>query len=289
MGFPPLTAPSLPILAGQVCTRALKDSTALVGVLQLPFTPIEGAAYLMLEGNESLQIVPEALDSGVPAECGSYGVNALLRQAIWPKTTRVDARVVRFVEAFPDTQHWVVFGPGAHAPAPEAPTHRWQAIDGAGRLLDIPAPMEARGLAVGQILTTEAIWPDAHGTLHAMSEHLSEWRGHYHRYHLLLAQSTRDPEVNRTLETTLLQDPHFREISLGRIDREYCAFLAGMEDRQALLPDRPRSAAELARQNDISDAVIRPLLTDRAAVRLNEMADLAQSLSPPRRRPGRSP
>lgn len=52
----------------------------------------------------------------------------------------------------------------------------------------------------------------------------------------------------------LLQDPC--QIHVGRVDRDYCAYLAALEDRGELHPDRPRSAAEMAHRQDLARRLV---------------------------------
>lgn len=242
----------LPLRGGQICIRALAHSSALVGVVQLPqqFVPIEGQAHLLIEDAGVLNVVPHALDQGVPKGMESYGVNDLMRQAIWRVTAVPSPRVVRFIQAFPESNHWVVFGPSAHSLGANAPSHQWFRLGEAGQIQPIEAPGEARGLTLGQILTTLPVWPNAVGVLHSVPEINTVWRGHQHRYRQLLAQSTRDPELDRTLEATLQKDPELSQLHVGRVDRDYCAYLAALEDRGELQPDRPRSVAELAHRQE---------------------------------------
>jgi hypothetical protein len=263
-----LSADVRPLLAGRLCIRALQDGDAMVGLVQLPsdFVPQEGAAYLMVESADGAVVVTQALDQGAtdanPDVDPASGVNDLLRAAIWPRTRIPEARAVRFFEAFPESNHWVVFGPSSHAPPPAAPVHRWLEITDQG-LTPLAPPLEATGMAMGQILSMHAIWPDAQGTPHTLPQLPSEWRGHMHRYQQLLAQSTRDPELDARLETVVAQDPHFRTLNVGRIDRAYCAFLAALESQGLLTPDAPRNAAEVARRDQASLAIVQAQMTDQ--------------------------
>jgi len=258
---------ALPATGGRLCLRTLSGGNALVGLLQLPpaFTPVEGVAYLLLLREGKVTVVPGALDEGLAAEHASMGVNDLLRARIWPQTTTPDARVVRFLAAFPETNHWTVFGPSVHPSPPGAANHRWLAIGAEGTVTPLAAPVDAAGMATGQILAQAAVWPDAQGALHTLSQLSTEWRGHFHRYHQLLVRSTQEPTLDATLETTIAQDPIFRQISLSRVDRAYCAYLAALDREGLLVVDGPRRAEAQTTRGQAAERLVRAALGEPAS------------------------
>lgn len=253
---PPITvAPQ----GGRLCRRALKEGSALVGVLHLPreFTPVEGAAYVLVESDQGLRLDTTPVSPGLAAELQSYGVGDLLCQPIWNKTTSPRALVVRFIEAFPKDNAWTVYGASTHTMPESAPAHAWFDIQSDGDLKDIPAPFAAAGSGIGQLLTSHPVWPDRQGALYTLPQIQSTWRPHFLDYHRLLVSAARDPEVESNLEATVRQNPVFREISIGRIERDFCAFLASLDDRGMVVLDAPHSAAEYAHRNEVSREVMR--------------------------------
>lgn len=288
MTLPSSLAPPVSVLGGQLCLRALGTGSALVGLLRLPqdFVPQEGAAYLLVDHGDRIQVSRTVVDPPPSEEDTARDIGSLLRQPIWRQTTAPEARMVRFIEAFPASNEWVVFGPSQHPLPVDAPAHCWRRADAAGNWGDIEAPVDACRLALSQLLTTPPIWPAADGELYALSALPTFWRGHYHRYHQLLAQSTRDPDLDARLETVLREDPHLSQIAYGRVDRDYCAFLAAMEDRGALTPDAPRRAAEVNAREEQATAQSLQVVTDSRA---KALGDLATALNMERPRPRRSP
>ena len=244
---------------GRMCTRALADGQALVGVLGLPadFVPEEGRAYLLLQHPSQISIAKTPVDEGIPNDHQScMSVGDLMCAPIWPKTTHASAKVVRFFQAFPEQNRWTVFGVSNHS-EPDAPNHRWVDIGQRGQVSEIAEPFNACGAAIGQLLSMHPVWPDAEGALHSLPQLASTWRKHYHRYHQILAEAARDEGMSARLEKTLAADPYLRDLSMGRIDRQYCQFLALLEDRGLLKMDAPKTAAEHAAHDAACDAVIR--------------------------------
>jgi hypothetical protein len=239
-----------PVTGGRLCVRHLKDGDAMVGLLHLPagVVPIEGAAYLLIEKDQQLRVAPEPLDQGLAPACQASSIGELCTAPIWSKTVDAHTRVVRFFAAFPETNSWTVVGPSSHAD-PQAPSHSWFDVDANGRKQPMAEPFESNGLALGQLLTNHPVWPDAHGKGHTLPQMSSAWRQEYFRYHQLLVQSTHDPELDANLEKVIARDPAFSEISVGRIDRDFCRHLANLDAQGLLVLDAPQSVDFHRRQN----------------------------------------
>lgn len=234
--------------SGRFCRRAVQQGSALVGVVHLPasFVPREGVAYLWHQDAGTVGVLPEPLDDGLSLSAQAVGVGDLVRQPTW--RTPVDPAVhpVRFLAAFPETNGWVVVGPSPHPVDPQQPDHQWWDIGEQGRMKAVEAPPECNGMALGQILTEHAVWPDRQGVLHTVSQLFSPWRQHLLNYQRLLAQAARDPAVSAELEQTVARSPVFSQLSIGRIDRDYCRYLANREDRGLLRIDGPQSESNRA-------------------------------------------
>lgn len=255
---PPPSAQVFPV-AGRICRRALADGEALVGLLHFPddFAVVEGAAYVMMWQGGQLSIARAPVDPGLPAQYESYGIGDLLQQQIWRKTATPDAMVVRFVQQFPDSNGWAVYGASSHRPPAGALSHSWFDIDLDAGIKSIPAPFEANGMAISQLLTSVPAWPDIDGVPHALSQTQSPWRDHYHRYHQLLVSAARDPEVEAGLQAKIHADPHFCHLSIGRVDRAFCAYLAALDDEGMLVKDGPRSEQDFKLREEKSSEIVR--------------------------------
>lgn len=270
--------------AGRLCVRSVSQGSILVGLVYLPpaFVPIEGVSYLAILTDTTVAISPRALDGGLPEDYQSYGVGGLLKCPIWNKTSSADARVVRFIQAFPDHNGWVIYGPSHHSLPDTHPTHQWQDIREGGKLNPIEPPLDAAGMGVGGLLTVDPVWPHVNGQLYTLSQISSVYRPHYHRYHQLLAQSVHDTDVAECLQKTIASDPYLCEINTGRVDPGYAKFLAALSDQGLLTEDGPRSETEVASRSAIASGLARTIITDQ---RRDEMTKLAEELAIPTSRP----
>ena len=240
---------------GRLCRRALLKGSILVGVLHFPpgFNPIEGACYVLTQAPEGLRLSLLPLDQGLPERMQSAGVGDLLQEQIWNKTLSPEVMTVRFLEAFPKDGIWTVYGASLHS-LPEAdPAHAWFDVQASGELKAIAAPFAAAGTGIGQMLSSYAVWPDRKGDLYTLPQLQSSWRPHFLAYHKLLISAARDPDVAANLEATVRNSKVFREISIGRIDREYCAFLAHLDDHGLVGIDAPRTAEAFAHRSAVGD------------------------------------
>lgn len=257
-----------PVTGGRLCIRNLGEGNALIGVLQLPpaMVPIEGAAYLLMENRQQLLLAPTPLDQGVPEWLRNETMPELMQAAIWTKTTTRDSRVVRFFPAFPESNHWMAFGPQLHEGQKNLPSHQWFDVNAQGEKKAIEAPVEGNGLALGQLLTMCPVWPNAEGTLHTLSQSPSDLRTRFYRYHHLLARSVNDPNLDARLETVIRDDPALVGLNVGRIDRAFCAYLAQLKAQGLLIMDAPQSAESFERHKAASDRIIRGEISDESVI-----------------------
>lgn len=253
---------------GQLCFRRLPEGEALVGILAFgnDFTPEEDRTYLLVEHALGFGVVPlDGETATLGGDEGYLGVGDMMQAPIWPKTTDPAARTVRFLQAFPEQNRWTVFGVSCHA-AKDGPDHRWVKVSHQGQAQEIEPPFNANGSAMGQLLTMHAVWPDDTGVPHTLPQMPARYREHYHRYHQLLAASTRDEALDACLEKTIAQDPQLRHMWIGRMDRDYCRYLAALEDRGLLTVDAPQTASGYAQRSQVSAEILRETM-DGASLR----------------------
>jgi hypothetical protein len=244
--------------SGRLCRRALREGEAIVGVLHFPCDVDiqEGAAYLLIQAGSALTMVRQPLELGLPEHLQSYGAGDLLRAPIWRQSNIPGGIMVRFIAAFPENNGWAVYGASNQSPGPDAPDHAWFDVGSPGTANPIDAPLEASGLAMSQLLTSP-VWPDASGAIHSLSQLQSPWRRHYHDYHLLLASAARDETISAQLEARVAKHPRFAQLNIGRINRNYCAYLAELEYRGELVVDGPMSAAVCAHREELSAQILK--------------------------------
>jgi hypothetical protein len=244
---------------GLLCHRCVSGGQAWVGVFHLPpeFVPVEGVLYGMRLGKDQVTLSPQPLGHPLDEYDQFCGIGDLMRRPIWAGTPDPTELTVRFLSALPQENTWSVYGISRHPLPDDAPNHSWFAVHAQGRLAFQDAPFDATGEAVGSLLSSYPVWPSRTGTLYSFPQLQSSLRPHYHEYHQLLAQAARDPAVDATLENTIASNPQFRQLSLGRVDREYCQYLAKLQDAGLLAPPAPRTQQEL----DAEHAVLRDLMS----------------------------
>lgn len=238
---------------GRLCRRATTSGSALVGIFHLPrqFVPLEGASYALEITNSGLQLDPTALSGPLEESLQSFGVGDLLARPIWNRSQDPSVQAVRFIEAFPQDNAWTVYGPSHHQLGDDAPVHAWFDIDTYGAPTAIPPPFDAAGSGIGQLLSSHPVWPDRQGVLHTLPQIQSSWRPHFLAYHQLLADSVLDADLNDNLEHAIAQSPIFRELSIGRVDRMYCQYLATLKANGLLTIDAPQTAHQFTQRAEL--------------------------------------
>lgn len=250
---------------GRLCKRARRDGSALVGIMHLPacFVPVEGASYALQESPHGLMLHTKVVRDSIPEHMQSYGVGALLTSNIWNKTQSADVMIVRFISAMPENNTWTVFGASNHPEAKDQTGHSWFDINASGQMISIEPPFEAMGEGIGQLLSSYPVWPDRRGDMHTVPQIQTRWRAHYLDFHKLLVEAARNPDVDATLEATIGANPNFREIQLGRVDREFCQYLSKLDERGLMILDGVKTAEYHEEQSRAAGEIIDEILGDR--------------------------
>jgi len=242
-------------VSGRLCRRSLSQGQALVGVLTLPadFTVEPGRSYLLVDTGTSFRLAELPFEDPLSDENIHYGIDGLLRSTVWRGVTAPEAMTVKFLDAFPQDNTWVVFG-ASNVPLPkDAPSHAWWDIGPKGQRTPIEAPVDAVGQTMGQLLSFYPLWPDARGELYALPKLYPATRELYQRFHELLVASTKDPDLDATLEASIARQPEFHILSMGRVDRDFCRYLAALDAIGGMTLDRPRNADELRAYEALHD------------------------------------
>lgn len=233
-------------ISGRLVVRHLAEGTVLVGLLQLPagIAIVEGAAYALRLTADSVQLSPAPVGPALDVEQHGWAMSDWLLGRAWFRTYDPEFLVVRFVQAFPDINAWAVCGVSAwplDALSRDAAGHGWWEV-GEGALRALTPPCDARGMAMGQLLTQCPVWPGPAGELHALSQVLSPWRPVLLRFHQLLVRAGRGEMTLAQAREQVRVDPELWQVGAGALDPGFCAYLVQLNARGGLQLDGPRTA-----------------------------------------------
>lgn len=260
-------------IAGRLAIRQLREGAAVVGLVYLPADVeiVEGAAYLASFRDGQLRIFRRAVDQGLPEECGDMGVcgvSDMLRAPIWYATPNELFTTARFIEAFPDANAWLLVSASNKPLLPEAGDdtgHAWFDFGAAGELCPITAPFDARGAAMGQLVSQHPVWPGPDGQAYVLAQNDSRWRPHFLRHAQLLARLGRGEIDRDAYIATVRADAWFPRIAYGAPDPEYARYLAALEAAGGLRECRPSNAAEYAEDDRRVRRIVADMLHLEAA------------------------
>lgn len=247
-----------PLLSGRLCFRELQSGVAAVGVVTLApdFPANETDCFLLVRppaGPWALMDLEGSQRHPLEPMKQSWGLGNLFTSQVWPTPTQAQALPVRLVQAFPDTNTWTVaavspFGfseiqAAAELPSSPAGDHHWFDVrNGVAEVLD--APFDARGMAMGQLLNQQPVWPNAEGQFHTVPTLASDWCQHFYRYHQRLIEGARNGESQDQLRTFFSQDPHLQWCYSSVQDPVFVSYLEALDSMGALEVERPRTVAE---------------------------------------------
>jgi hypothetical protein len=246
-------------LSGRLLARQIPEGKeALVGVVHLPgeFVPNEGALYLAIYAGGRIYVTPSMIDPGPEEHIRSGGLENLLRANIWRKTNAVGTLTVRFMEAFPETNGWTIYGASNQPifqPSLYERGHAFLEVS-AGTLQTLPAPENLHGSTMSQILDSRALWPDAQGTLYALPSHEPKWRAAFHEYSVLRARVGAGELTKAELDKLVAADPDISAVKefSNRPDMEFYHYLAALHAAGELKPMRRMTAEELTSREETS-------------------------------------
>ncbi len=222
-------------IRGRYISRLLRGGTILAGVVHFePDVRIrEGAARLLVLRDDVFALGAHDLDDGVPEGAGyeGAGLGQLASCAVWQRQGGIGMFTVRFVSAFPESNGWSFV---AVSPFPfetrqmDAAGHAWWDAHG-GEVVPCVAPIDARGKAIGQLLTDHPIWPDAGGAPHSVPQLETRWREPMLEVQRLCSRVGRGELSPADCSALLRERPELKACAPGSIDLDYCRFLATVE------------------------------------------------------------
>jgi len=248
--------------SGRLLIRHLAEGAVLVGVLHLPpeVTIVEGAAYALRFDGCGVALAPEPVAGPLPVEHG-WAVSDWLAGHAWFRSTDPMVLTVRFVAAFPESNGWVVCGAtpwSLAASRRDAGGHSWSDVRD-GVLTALEPPCDARGMAVAQVIAQVAVWPDAVGEPHRLSQVMSAWRPVLLQLHQLLAQAGRGVLTLAQARERIHEDQALRHVGAGALDPTYCRYLALLEDRVGLRLDAPEPSTAYATRERLAGEMVASL------------------------------
>lgn len=277
----PMQAP----LSGRLAVRQTTDGLCMVGLLQLPesFVPIEDVAYLMITHGGQVDLNPQALDTGFINDPNAQrdSVSGLMRQNIWRSTSCDEALVVRFREALPETNEWVVYGPTRRrlfaGIRPEGIPHFWLDVGKEGKVAPIPSPMEGRerGAALCQLLTTEPVWPSANGKMYRLPALAKPAREELFKVNQITAAygaGEIDADEARRKMDAINEDACMNWGSHLRSADGFPQYLAAMRDAGLLTMTGPETAEDLKGREELALNVIKDQVAESRKRELGELS-----------------
>lgn len=245
--------------AGRLCIRINDGGSMVIGLMHLPAAMeiIEGAAYVlqMLDGAVSLG---GRLDEGLPVELVDAGVTHLMTSPVWRDSTDPSVLIVRFFEAFPETNSWTMFGATRHRLPVEldGSGHGWLDV-ASGGITAISAPVDARGRAIGQLLSSCAIWPHLDGKRYSLPQLAIPTRHRYLQRSHLIARLGAGEITREEYEAALRASPELLALQGPSVDAQYARFLHLLHMECLLGLDAPRTAGDIESRELHMDHIIR--------------------------------
>ncbi|WP_186214795.1 hypothetical protein [Burkholderia gladioli] len=256
-------------ISGRLMIRETADAFALVGVLHFPaeFEIKESASYVLMMLGDHIEVVPNVIDDGLPADMVGNGIGYAIQAQCWRRTRAAGTLTVRFFKAFPESNGWVVFGPSM-LPIVSMDhfnrSHAWLDVS-AGKFFGIQAPFDAVGEAIASTLTSYAVWPDVRGDLYAVPAIESAWRPVYLRHALLLADLGAGETSLDEFREAIREDREVFQIRQLSPDMNYARYLARLRDRGGVIEIGVRSVAELEKASLLAQEVIREVIPEEFA------------------------
>jgi len=250
---------------------------ALVGVLHFPaeFAIAECAAYLMVMHEGRIVVATDRLDEGLPDHLKGSGISGLLRAEAWYRCRTPSAMTVRFLQAFPESNGWIVAAALAQEPPNvefDSTGHAWFDVT-VGALRELSPPVDMRGLSIGQALTQNPVWPDGEGRPHSVPQIESLARQAYLRFNTLLARhGAGELSETQVREAFDLDTDLISHIGYYRIDKPYCKYLAGLAALGLLKLDAPLTAEEFEEREAEVGGFTRSITIDSRCAQLRELA-----------------
>jgi hypothetical protein len=117
---------------GRLAIRTFKEGCGFVGLVKLNpfFQPEEGKSYLVRWSGNAMELIHDTLTkTPLNSEEKYRNINAWLTSQSWHKTTHPDFSEVRFFNAFPETNDFVIFGLKEDLPAQLIPLVTADTVD----------------------------------------------------------------------------------------------------------------------------------------------------------------
>lgn len=244
--------------------RNPSEGLLCLGVLSFgsDFTPIEGAAYYLVSVDGAWLVIAEPIDSGLDAMHESAGLSALAKASVWYRTPYSGCLCARFVLGGENGNTWTFL-----AAAQEkinlfenGEGHAWFDVS-QGEAARIEPPIDATGLALGQILNDHAVWPDVDGVLFAMPQTHSKWREPQYRLSKLRAALGSGAIDSATYRARIDACSTLRELHpFGMPDMDFCRTLASIDAADGIAIEKPLSGAQLAMRHHRMQSALQEVL-----------------------------
>lgn len=248
--------------AGRIMLRKTgAGEVGLVGALRFDhrFAIKEGFGYLAHFGSEGCEVFDSAVGDQVPSDVLPYHIDYHLREPIWPRSTDPKSMMVRFIQQWPGSNIWVVYGAVDRSPVPEhlysSTGHAWFDLR-AGVLNPISAPAVEAGLTISQLGSTLPVWPGPQDEPYALCCIQSGWRPDYLEYNRLQVSLGRGQLTRAEFKTRVLGDDRLCHLISNPGD-DYLRYLVSLDDLGGVEQPGPQSEKHLREREDLAAVALR--------------------------------
>lgn len=269
------------INSGRLLQRHVDEGEFVLGLIHLDPNEqiLEGVDYLLLLDNQQsflLELPPEHQQTLSP-ELQNASLDDILRSPTWRKTTQDNARIVRLIKQFDDSNGWLVFGPKIDK---NVSADKWFDV-AHGYVFPISEPIKTMGeTAMG--LAREPIWPHPNGQCYTMVPNFPTLRKTLSQSSEFKALAHTHAGFSKVLNfkskyvKAFSAHPFWAEHAATSLDDGYKGYLHTLHEMGMTGEEKPISSTEHAAREKVSQQAVKTLVEQmHAGEKLEEAIPLS--------------